>query len=53
VVERPGKMRWEYAPPDGRVIALDKDAIRIWNRGEAAADRAALRTTFRPPRSAS
>lgn len=34
VVERPGKMRWEYAPPDGRVIVLDKDAIRIWNPEE-------------------
>src|SRR5262249_16796804 len=29
-VERPGKMRWEYAPPDGRVIVLDEQAIRIW-----------------------
>lgn len=34
VVERPGRMRWEYAPPDGRVIVLDKDAIRIWNPEE-------------------
>jgi outer membrane lipoprotein carrier protein len=34
VVERPGRMRWEYAPPDGRVIVLDKDAIRIWNPDE-------------------
>jgi outer membrane lipoprotein carrier protein len=34
VVERPGKMRWEYAAPDGRVIVLDKDAIRIWNPEE-------------------
>ena len=33
-VERPGKMRWEYAPPDGRVIVLDKDSIRIWNPEE-------------------
>ena len=31
VVERPGKMRWEYAPPDGRVIVLDGSAIRVWN----------------------
>jgi outer membrane lipoprotein carrier protein len=30
-VERPGKMRWEYAAPDGRVIVLDKTSIRIWN----------------------
>ena len=34
VVERPGKMRWEYDAPDGRVIVLDKDAIRIWNPEE-------------------
>lgn len=34
VVERPGRMRWEYAPPDGRVIVVDKDAIRIWNPEE-------------------
>ena len=30
-VKRPGKMRWEYAQPDGRVIVLDEKAIRIWN----------------------
>jgi outer membrane lipoprotein carrier protein len=34
IVQRPGKMRWEYAAPDGRVIVLDKDAIRIWNPEE-------------------
>jgi outer membrane lipoprotein carrier protein len=34
IVERPGKMRWEYAPPDGRVIVLDQNAIRIWNPEE-------------------
>jgi outer membrane lipoprotein carrier protein len=33
-VERPGKMRWEYAAPDGRVIVLDKSAIKIWNPDE-------------------
>jgi outer membrane lipoprotein carrier protein len=33
-VERPGKMRWEYAAPDGRVIVLDKTSIRIWNPDE-------------------
>lgn len=31
VVKRPGKMRWEYAQPDGRVIVLDGSTIRIWN----------------------
>jgi outer membrane lipoprotein carrier protein len=33
-VLRPGRMRWEYAAPDGRVIVLDKSAIRIWNPDE-------------------
>jgi outer membrane lipoprotein carrier protein len=31
VVQRPGKMRWEYAAPDGRVIVIDQSAIKIWN----------------------
>jgi len=31
LVKRPGKMRWEYAEPDGRVIVLDGEAIKIWN----------------------
>ena len=31
VVRRPGKMRWEYAQPDGRLIVIDEKAIRIWN----------------------
>jgi outer membrane lipoprotein carrier protein len=34
VVQRPGKMRWEYAAPDGRVIVLDGTAIRVWNPEE-------------------
>lgn len=34
VVQRPGKMRWEYAKPDGRVIVLDGSTIRIWNPEE-------------------
>ncbi len=33
-VERPGKMRWEYAAPDGRVIVLVADSIKIWNPDE-------------------
>ena len=41
-VERPGKMRWEYAAPDGRVIVLDKDSIRIWNPDEKQLQIAAL-----------
>jgi outer membrane lipoprotein carrier protein len=42
IVERPGKMRWEYAVPDGRVIVLDKDSIRIWNPAENQMQIAAL-----------
>jgi outer membrane lipoprotein carrier protein len=34
VVKRPGKMRWEYAKPDGRIIVLDGASIRIWNPEE-------------------
>ena len=34
VVQRPGKMRWEYSAPDGRVIVLDGSAIKIWNPAE-------------------
>jgi outer membrane lipoprotein carrier protein len=42
IVERPGKMRWEYAAPDGRVIVLDKESIRIWNPEENQLQIAAL-----------
>ncbi len=42
VVERPGKMRWEYAAPDGRVIVLDENSIRIWNPEEKQLQIAAL-----------
>ena len=42
VVQRPGKMRWEYAQPDGHVIVLDGSAIRIWNPGEKQLQVAAL-----------
>ncbi len=31
LVERPGKMRWEYGKPDGRVIVLDGETIRIYD----------------------
>ncbi len=34
IVKRPGKMRWEYEKPDGRVIVLDGSAIRIWSPEE-------------------
>lgn len=42
IVERPGKMRWEYAAPDGRVIVLDKESIRIWDPEENQLQIAAL-----------
>lgn len=42
IVQRPGKMRWEYAAPDGRVIVLDKEAIRIWNPEEKQLQIAAI-----------
>lgn len=41
-VERPGKMRWEYAAPDGRVIVLDGKAIKIWNPEDKQLQIAAL-----------
>lgn len=31
MVQRPGKMRWEYAPPEGHVIVIDEKAIRLWS----------------------
>lgn len=42
LVKRPGKMRWEYGKPDGRVIVLDGSAIRIWNPEEKQLQIAAL-----------
>lgn len=30
IVERPGRMRWEYDKPDARIILLDKGAIRMY-----------------------
>jgi outer membrane lipoprotein carrier protein len=30
VVRRPGRIRWEYDPPDGRVIVLLPDTIRMY-----------------------
>jgi outer membrane lipoprotein carrier protein len=41
-VERPGKMRWEYAAPDGRVIVLDKVSIKIWSPEEKQLQIAAI-----------
>jgi len=31
VVQRPGRIRWSYDPPDGRVIVLDGESIRIYS----------------------
>ncbi len=30
-MKRPGFFRWEYSPPDGRVIVLDSDTLRIYS----------------------
>lgn len=42
IVVRPGRMRWEYSAPDGRVIVLDQASIRIWNPQENQLQIAAL-----------
>jgi outer membrane lipoprotein carrier protein len=34
LVERPGRIRWTYDPPDGRVIVLDGEAIWIYSPEE-------------------
>jgi outer membrane lipoprotein carrier protein len=31
VVQRPGKIRWTYDPPDGRVIVLDGKTIQLYS----------------------
>jgi outer membrane lipoprotein carrier protein len=31
LVQRPGKIRWTYDPPDGREIVLDGETIRIYS----------------------
>ncbi len=30
-MKRPGRMRWEYAPPDSRVILVDRESIRLYD----------------------
>jgi len=47
-VQRPGKMRWEYAKPDGRVIVLDGNAIRVWNPDEKQLQIAPLTANVSP-----
>lgn len=42
IVKRPGKMRWEYGKPDGRVIVLDETTVRIWSPEEKQLQIAAL-----------
>jgi outer membrane lipoprotein carrier protein len=34
VVERPGRMRWEYRTPERSVIVVDGESIRIYSPGE-------------------
>ena len=31
VVQRPGRMRWQYAPPDARVVLLADSAVRVYS----------------------
>ncbi|MCE2392754.1 MAG: outer membrane lipoprotein carrier protein LolA [Proteobacteria bacterium] len=35
VVERPGRIRWSYDAPDGRVILLDGDSVRLYSPEDA------------------
>ena len=35
VMKRPGRIRWQYAPPDSRVILVDDESIRLYDPGEA------------------
>ena len=35
VVERPGRIRWSYDAPDGRVILLDAETLRIYSPADA------------------
>jgi outer membrane lipoprotein carrier protein len=34
LIQRPGRMRWEYGLPEPRVIAVDGDVVRIYDPGE-------------------
>lgn len=31
IMQRPGRMRWEYHEPDARTVVLDDDAVRIYS----------------------
>jgi outer membrane lipoprotein carrier protein len=42
VVERPGRIRWTYDPPDGRIIVLDGEAIWIYSPEDRQLQIAAL-----------
>ena len=46
---RPGRMRWEYAAPDARVIALDGDTIRLYVPEDEQLQIAALTPGNFPP----
>ncbi len=35
MVRRPGRMRWAYDPPDGRVIALERDVLKLYEPEDA------------------
>jgi outer membrane lipoprotein carrier protein len=34
LIQRPGRMRWEYGDPEPRVIAVDGDVVRIYAPGD-------------------
>ena len=42
IVQRPGKIRWSYDPPDGRVIVLDGETLRIYSPEDGQLQIAAL-----------
>jgi outer membrane lipoprotein carrier protein len=35
VMQRPGRMRWEYIEPEARVIVLDQETLRVYTPSEA------------------
>ncbi len=48
VVQRPGRMRWEYVAPERRVIVLDGDTLRVYTPADAQLQIAGLAGGFSP-----
>jgi len=48
-IKRPGRMRWEYARPEPRVIALDGETLRMYLPGDAQLQIAPLGVGAFPP----